>query len=338
MSDNILEIRDLIVKFPLFGGTIYAVNNVSFDVPRGTFMAIVGESGSGKSTIASAMLNIVSNPGIIDPNSKIFYEGKNILKYNKEEIQRYRWGDVSMVFQAAQSCLNPVYNIGQQVIETYRAHGDKRSDKVLLEEANQYMDYMKLDGDRVMKSFPHQLSGGMKQRVMIAFSLLLKPKATIQDEPTTARDEITQDYIFEILKSVHEKLGVTMILLTHDIAVVSKVAERMVVMYAGTVVEQGDIFSVFRRPAHEYTRQLIASAPSLTDDLEDRRSITGSPPDLLKLPDGCYFAPRCELCSGICMVDQPPATEFGDGRVVCCYRWEDVLALQKGGAADEQPE
>ncbi len=326
MSDNIIELRDLVVKFPLYIGTIYAVNKVNLDIPRGSITALVGESGSGKSTIASAMLSMVSNPGIIDPNSHIYFNGEDVLKYNKEQLRQYRWSKVSMVFQAAQSCLNPVYTIGQQIIETYRAHGDTRSEEALLKEASQYLDYVRLDAPRVLKCYPHELSGGMKQRVMIAFALLLKPDVMILDEPTTALDVITQDYIFEILESIHRDYGLTMILLTHDIAVVAKVATRMAVMYAGTVIEEGNIYDIFSNPAHEYTRQLISSAPSLMDNLDERRSITGSPPDLLRLPQGCYFSPRCEMCTEKCLKERPPKVGFGDNRQVACWRWQEILA------------
>lgn len=333
MSDNVLEIRNLVVKFPLYIGTIYAVNSVDLDIPRGSIMALVGESGCGKSTIASAMLNMVSNPGIIDPCSRVLYNGKDILKMDQKEIRQYRWREVSVVFQAAQSCLNPVYTIGEQIIETYREHGDDRATDALLEEAKQYLAYVRLEGDRILSCYPHELSGGMKQRVMIAFALLLKPKVVILDEPTTALDVITQDYIFDILQQIHKDLGVTLILLTHDIAVVAKVATRMAVMYAGKVIEEGNIFDIFKSPAHEYTRQLINSAPSLLDDVNERRSITGSPPDLLKLPKGCYFSPRCTMCIDKCFVEPPPHIDIGNERSVSCFCWREVMA--KDGASNE---
>lgn len=331
MSESIIEIRDLVVKFPLYRGTIYAVNNVSLNIERGSITALVGESGSGKSTIASAMLAMVSNPGVIDPASRILFDGQDVLSLNKEDLRQYRWRDVSMVFQAAQSCLNPVYTIGEQILETYRAHGDKRSDRALMEEANVYMEYMRLDGERVMRSYPHELSGGMKQRVMIAFAMLLKPKVIILDEPTTALDVITQDSIFTILQKINEDFGITLILLTHDIAVVAKVATHMAVMYAGTVVEEGDVFDMFYHPMHEYTRQLIASAPSLMDDLENRHSITGSPPDLLKLPEGCYFSPRCARCDENCLKNRPQTEIVGEGRAVACFKWQEILKESKKG-------
>lgn len=334
MNDNIFEIRNLTVKFPLYIGTIYAVNHVNLDIERGSITAIVGESGSGKSTIASALLNMTTNPGVIDSESHVYFNGNDVLKMSRPELNKYRWGSVSMVFQAAQSCLNPVYTIGQQILETYREHGDRRSDEALLKEAGEYLGYVHLDAKRVLDSYPHELSGGMKQRVMIAFALLLKPDMIILDEPTTALDVITKDYIFEILKKINQDFGVTLLLLTHDIAVVAKVATRMAIMYAGTVVEQGDIFEVFDAPAHQYTRQLIASAPSLLDEVQDRRSITGSPPDLLKLPVGCYFAPRCDMCMERCLTQRPETIKFGKERSVACFRWEEILEKGETSHAD----
>lgn len=334
-KDNIFEIRNLTVKFPLYIGTIYAVNHVDLDIQRGSITAIVGESGSGKSTIASALLNMVTNPGVIDQESHVYFNGEDVLRMSKAALNKYRWNNVSMVFQAAQSCMNPVYTIGQQMIETYREHGDKRSDETLLKEAGEYLGYVHLDAKRVLHSYPHELSGGMKQWVMIAFSLLLKPELIILDEPTTALDVITQDHIFEILKNIHDNFGVTLVLLTHDIAVVAKVATHMAIMYAGTVVEQGEIFDVFDAPAHQYTRQLIASAPSLLDDVQDRRSITGSPPDLLRLPKGCYFSPRCDMCTQQCLTTRPETVTFGNGRSVACFRWKEVLEKGEMNRADQ---
>lgn len=318
--DNIIEIRNLVVRFPLHMGTIYAVNHVDLDIPRGSITALVGESGSGKSTIAAALLSMVSNPGIIDTCSSVLFNGENILKYKKEKLRQYKWKNVSMVFQAAQSCLNPVYNIGNQIIETYRDHGDKRSDTELFQEASQYLEQVRLEPDRIFKSYPHELSGGMKQRVMLAFALLLKPEVIILDEPTTALDVITQDFIFEILQQIHDDFKITFILLTHDIAVVAKFATRMGVMYAGTMVEVGDIFDIFTNPMHEYTHQLIDSAPSLMDDLQERHAITGSPPDLLRLPKGCYFSPRCEFSEPRCLEKQPEMVNMGNDHLVRCFR------------------
>ncbi len=196
MSENLIEIRDLTIEFRLRNGVIRAVDNVSFDIPKGKISALVGESGSGKSTMASAILNIVSSPGVITKGS-IMLNGQDILKFNKNSLQNYRWSDVSMVFQAAQNALNPVMRVGEQIIETVLSH-KRMAKEDILKKAAQLLDYVRLDAERVLGAYPHELSGGMKQRVMIAFSLLLDPKLVILDEPTTALDVITQDYIFLI--------------------------------------------------------------------------------------------------------------------------------------------
>ena len=287
-------------------------------LPRHAITALVGESGSGKSTLASALLALVANPGVIRGGAVLF-EGRDVLKLKSEDLRQFRWRDVSLVFQAAQNCLNPIFSVGDQIIETYRAHGDQRPERSLLAEAAEYLRYLRLEPDRVLRCYPHEMSGGMKQRVIIAFALLLKPKLLVLDEPTTALDVITQDYIFDILVNLHKEFGLTMLLLTHDIAIVSKVADYVGVMYAGRLVEMADVYTMFKRSVHPYTRQLVAAAPSLIDNLDDRRAITGSPPDLLDLPPGCAFAPRCDCLAGRCD-DPPPMVDLGQGHLVRCFR------------------
>jgi len=316
--NSIIDIKGLCVDFPLRIGTIRAVNGVDLAIPRGSITALVGESGSGKSTIASAMLQLVGNPGVIRSGS-IMFENTDVLKLSGEALRQFRWRDVSLVFQAAQNCLNPILTIGDQIIETFQAHGDNRPDKDLLRDAAEYLKYVRLEPDRVLRCYPHELSGGMKQRVMIVFALLLKPKVLILDEPTTALDVITQDYIFDILVNIHKEFGLTMLLLTHDIAIVSRVADRVGVMYAGKLVEIADVLTIFKRSMHPYTKQLVAAAPSLIDNLEDRRTITGSPPDLLDLPRGCAFGPRCECRDARCE-EPPPMVDLGNGHYVRCFR------------------
>lgn len=318
-AGSLVEIQGLCVDFPLSLGTIRAVNGVDLALARGAITALIGESGSGKTTVALALLNLVANPGVIRSGT-IRFEGRDVLALQGEALRQFRWREASLVFQAAQNCLNPILTVGEQMIETFRAHGDARSDRDLLREAAEYLTYVRLEPDRVLRCYPHELSGGMKQRVMIVFALLLKPKLLILDEPTTALDVITQDYIFDILVKVHRELGLTMLLLTHDIAIVSKVADVVGVMYAGSLVEMADVFTLFRQAGHPYTRQLLDAAPSLLDDPEDRHPIVGSPPDLLALPRGCAFAPRCEHREPCCEAALPPVVEAGQGHQVRCFR------------------
>ncbi|SHE80899.1 peptide/nickel transport system ATP-binding protein [Caldanaerobius fijiensis DSM 17918] len=333
---NIIEIRDLTIQFPLRNGTITAANHVDFDIPEGKITGLVGESGSGKSTMASAILRVVTSPGKITSGS-IIYNGydakdnvkKDILKFNNAELQRFRWKEVAMVFQAAQNALNPVVRIDEQIIETVQEHVDMSREEIL-KKASDLLDYVRLEPERILKSYPHELSGGMKQRVMIAFSLLLDPKFLILDEPTTALDVITQDYIFDILTKIHKERGITMLLQTHDIAVVAKVADRIGVMYAGEVVEVGDIYEVFEDPKHPYTIGLIHAAPSLIDDLGKRTPIKGSPPNLLNLPSGCPFHPRCPFAKPVCKEVKPTTTVLGEDHIVKCHSYNNERYKKEG--------
>lgn len=329
--DNIIEIKDLTVDFTLNYGTIRAVNHVDFEIPKGQVTALVGESGSGKSTLATAILNLVPNPGKII-SGQIIYKGEDIVKYNNAQLENYRWADVSMVFQAAQNSLNPLVKIKDQMIETVQVHTDKYSEPEILDKASNLLERVRLEPERVLDSYPHELSGGMKQRAMLAFSLLLEPSLIILDEPTTALDVITQAYIFDMLKGLHEETNVAMLLLTHDIAVVAKVADRVGVMYAGRIVEIGEIFDVFSDPKHPYTKGLLKSIPSLVGDLEDLSPIEGSPPSLIELPSGCPFQPRCPYVNSVedpsvdvkllCKNLQPEPKKLENGTVVECHLYD----------------
>lgn len=319
---NIAEIRNLSVEFPLPNGTIHAVNNLNFNLLENTITALVGESGSGKSTMASTLLNMVSSPGVITSGS-VTYQGDDILKYDKHKTRKYRWKEVSMVFQAAQNALNPVMTIKDQITETVYAHESGETDETIVKRAGVLLDYVKLDPSRVLNCYPHELSGGMKQRVMIAFALLLKPKILILDEPTTALDVITQDYIFDILTDIQKEMKLTMLLMTHDIAVVAKVAQLVGVMYAGNLVEMGDAHTIFKESSHEYTRQLIEAAPSLIGEVKERRGIMGSPPNLIDIPKGCAFAPRCTIATDQCLSERPAITDLGNNHLVQCLKCQN---------------
>ncbi|MCL6442850.1 MAG: ABC transporter ATP-binding protein [Alicyclobacillus sp.] len=325
-QSGIVEIRNLSIEFRLRQGTICALDNVNFSVPKGKVTALVGESGSGKSTLAAAILNLVSAPGKIT-RGEVVYNGINILNWNERELQRYRWSEVSMVFQAAQNSLNPVMRIEESIVETVLSHR-KMSRQEILRRALDLFEMVRLEPRRVLKAYPHELSGGMKQRVMIAFSLLLDPQLVILDEPTTALDVITQDYIFEILLRVHRELGITMLLLSHDIAVVAKLADYVGVMYAGRVVEYGEVLEVLQSPKHPYTKGLIQAAPSLIGDPNSMRPIQGSPPNLLQLPTGCAFHPRCPLAMEICKESIPQLIDVAGGHLSACFLSERVTQGQ----------
>ncbi|GHU77354.1 dipeptide/oligopeptide/nickel ABC transporter ATP-binding protein [Clostridia bacterium] len=317
---NILEIEGLNVEFPLMNGTIHAVNDADFQIPRHTITALVGESGSGKSTLASSILHMVSNPGRIRSGT-IRYNGTSIRELTDKQLRAYRWEQVSMVFQAAQNAMNPLLTVREQMEETIHVHSPERSSDEMLTVLVKLLDYVRLDPERVLACYPHELSGGMKQRVMIAFSMLLNPQLIILDEPSTALDVITQDYIFDILMKIFEEMNLTMLLLTHDIAVVAKVAQRVSVMYAGSIIETGDVYSIFSKPAHEYTRLLIKAAPQLIGSLDERQGIIGSPPDLIHLPSGCAFYPRCTQPLSCCADKKPEYISVGESHWVMCHRY-----------------
>ena len=293
MQKNILEYRGVTVDFMLPKGMLRASNQVSLSVREGEIIGLVGESGSGKTTLASTALNIVSKPGKIT-EGQILYQGRDVLLMNQNDLNRYRWQEVSMIFQAAQNSMNPIQTIKEHFLETAEAHQKNVKEEEVVKKASELLDFVRLNPDRVLNSYPHQLSGGMKQRTIIALSLILDPKVLLLDEPTTALDVITQSYIFGILKDIHKKMNITMIMSTHDVAVIGSLADRIAVMYAGEVVELGTVFDIFERPKHPYTEGLITATPSLKDDISKRKAIRGNPPDLMNRPNGCQFAPRCD--------------------------------------------
>ncbi len=326
LADYVLQIENVSVEFQLPRHVLRAVDNVSLGVRRGEILGIVGESGSGKSTLSSTMLNFVSAPGHIT-SGRVLYDGRDILQMPEEDLRQYRWRDVATVFQAAQNSLNPVLRIREQFLDTAAAHDEYPEDRVLAK-SRDLLRFVRLEPDQVLDAYPHQLSGGMKQRTIIALSLLLDPKVLVLDEPTTALDVITQAYVMNILRRVHDELQITMVFLTHDVCIMAKIADRIAVMYAGQVVELGSVYDIFYRPLHPYTRGLIHAAPSLTDDVSQRRAIPGSPPDLTNLPEGCRFGPRCVRCqSGVCEgSEQGVLVEVEPGHFSICCQWQTLGA------------
>ncbi len=318
MKSNCIEVKDLTVEFKKPRGILKAVNHVDFDLREGCVTALVGESGSGKSTLAFTMLNMVNASGKVT-SGKVLYDGANILEFKNDKLLKYRWKDVSMIFQSAQSSLNPLMTVRQHFWETYLIHNPNAKEEEMIGHFRQLLEDVRLDPDRVLKLYPHELSGGMKQRVMIAFSMLLNPRVIILDEPTTALDVITQDYIFSILDKIHNETDVSMLLLTHDIGVVAKVADRIAVMYAGRIVEVGDIFTVFAETAHPYANALITAAPSLLDTMDDKEPIKGAPPDLIDLPSGCAFHPRCAYATEKCRGEVPSLVEVSEDHYAACH-------------------
>ncbi|HDI02475.1 MAG TPA: ABC transporter ATP-binding protein, partial [Ignisphaera sp.] len=277
-SNALLNIKDLKVVYLSPRGQVRAVDKVSLDVFKGEVLGIVGESGSGKSTLAHTILRLLPPTARILGGS-IVYNGIDIVKLSEREFRNIRWRRIALVPQAALNALNPTMKILDHFLETARSHGI-RDRRLVIEKASKLLELLRLEANRVLPSYPHELSGGMKQRVLIALSMLLDPEILILDEPTTALDVLTQRSILDLLKDIRKKLNLTMLFITHDIAVIADLADRVAVMYAGKLVELGDVYTVFKNPANPYTKALMDSIPSLVGRVEDMKPIPGFPPDL----------------------------------------------------------
>ena len=320
-TQPLLSLQDLVVEYSIRHGSLRAIDGVSLDVHPGELMAVVGESGCGKSTLAYSIIRQVPYPGKIKSGAIIF-DGRNVLDLDRNALRQFRWKEVAIVFQAAQNTLNPVMRIGAQMIDTVLDH-EKQSQERIIQRASELLEMVRLNPDRVLRSYPFELSGGMRQRVIIALSLLLNPRMLILDEPTTALDVVTQVYILDILADIRQQLGLAMVLFTHDIAIVARMADRVTVMYAGQVVEEGAINDIFYNPRHPYTYGLIQSAPSLVGDLTKKKPIEGMPPNFLNMPSGCRFHPRCAYATSVCQEKKPVMEVTGRWRVAC-HHWREI--------------
>jgi peptide/nickel transport system ATP-binding protein len=316
----LLEVDDLTVAFGEGPGSVRAVANVSLSVKAGEIYALVGESGCGKSTLAYSLLNIVPPPGEI-AGGDVRFRGRSTLNMSKRDLNKLRGAEMAMVFQGAMNAFNPVLTIGTQVEHILQAHPEAFADA---QEGREYFEHLlelvQLPPKRIWKAYESQLSGGMKQRVAIAVALLLKPAVVVLDEPTTALDVLNQRLVIDILKDLHRTLGVTIIFVTHDLAVVAELATRVAVMYAGRLVESGtvdEIFSAGRR--HPYVEALINAIPSVLDAGLRVKPIGGAVPSLANLPSGCRFHPRCPLAEQVCLDVEPPLLGDAGGHLVSCH-------------------
>ncbi len=336
----LLDVDDLQVEFRTREGVAKAINGVSFDLREGETVAILGESGSGKSVTAQAIMGILDTPPGFITGGEIRYCGTNILSLSDEQRRKIRGPEISMVFQDALSALNPVFPVGWQIAEMFRQHrGLNKSDA--LAQAVRLMERVQIPGARQrVRSYPHQFSGGMRQRIMIAMSIALDPAVLIADEPTTALDVTVQSQIMQLLKELQEERRMGLILITHDLGVVADVADRIAVMYAGRIVEQAEVFGLYARPAHPYTKGLLESIPRLDQKGQTLAAIGGLPPNLMHIPAGCSFNPRCAYAQDVCRVDPPPALrEVSPRRLAACHFSEQLLehspALEVTQTADE---
>ncbi|MGL5867222.1 MAG: ABC transporter ATP-binding protein [Dermatophilaceae bacterium] len=321
----LLEVEDLHVEFRTADGVATAINGVSFELHQGESLAILGESGSGKSVTAQAIMGILDMPPAVIPDGRIRYCGHDLLTMPPEQRRRTRGPEVSMIFQDALSALNPVFPVGWQIAEMFRTHrGMTKSDA--LEQAVRLMERVQIPAARErVRAYPHQFSGGMRQRIMIAMAIALDPAVLIADEPTTALDVTVQAQIMALLKELQDERQMGLILITHDLGVVADVADRIAVMYAGRLVETASAYDLYAAPSHPYTRGLLESIPRLDQKGQTLAAIGGLPPNLMRIPDGCAFNPRCRMAQDVCRTVLPPLREVRPGRHSACHLAEEVL-------------
>ena len=319
MSEKLLEIKDEKLSFFTPAGEVKALNGVSFSMNEGEVLGIVGESGSGKSVTAYSIMGLTAYPGKLIGGT-IYFNGHQIEKMSEKEMRKIRGNEVSIIFQDPMTSLNPVYTIGNQITEVIRLHTGKGK-KEAYDRAKELLELVGInEPTKRLKQYPHELSGGMRQRVMIAIALACEPKLLIADEPTTALDVTIQAQILELMQELRQKLGMSIIMITHDLGVVASMCERIAVMYAGHIVEYGTAEEIFYEPKHEYTKGLINSIPKLSaQEIERLVPIEGQPVDLLNPPAGCPFAPRCANCMKICLREMPPKTELSDTHYSHCW-------------------
>ena len=319
MSEKLLEIKDERLSFFTPAGEVKALNGVSFSMEEGEVLGIVGESGSGNSVTAYSVMGLTAYPGKLIGGT-INFNGHQIDKMSEKEMRKIRGNEVSIIFQDPMTSLNPVYTIGNQITEVICLHTGK-SKKEAHDRAKELLELVGINEPaKRLKQYPHELSGGMRQRVMIAIALACEPKLLIADEPTTALDVTIQAQILELMQELRKKLGMSIIMITHDLGVVASMCERIAVMYAGHIVEYGTADEIFYEPKHEYTKGLIRSIPKLNvQETERLIPIEGQPVDLLNPPAGCPFAPRCANCMKICLREMPPKTELSDTHYSQCW-------------------
>ncbi|WP_436778377.1 ABC transporter ATP-binding protein [Yinghuangia sp. YIM S09857] len=321
----LLEVDDLYVEFRTRDGVAKAINGVSYSVAAGETLAVLGESGSGKSVTAQTIMGILDMPPGVITGGEIRFHGRDMLKMNKDERRKIRGKKIAMIFQDALSALNPVYSVGFQLAEMFRVH-EGMSRKEAKAKAIELMDLVKIPAARErVNDYPHQFSGGMRQRIMIAMAMALGPELIIADEPTTALDVTVQAQVMDLLADLQREFHMGLILITHDLGVVADVADKIAVMYAGRIVEEAAVHDLYANPAHPYTEGLLASIPRLDLKGQDLYAIKGLPPNLMRIPRGCAFNPRCPYAEEICRTDVPPLIEAAPGRHSACHFAQRVL-------------
>ena len=320
-NKNLLEVKDLKVSFFTHAGEVKAVDGISYSLKPGEVMGIVGESGSGKSVEAYSIMGLLQAPGKIIGGS-INLEGELVSEYTEQQFRDIRGKKVSMIFQNPMTCMNPVYTVGDQLMEAYRCHDPKATKAEAKQKAIEMLQLVGINNaEKRVDQYPHEFSGGMRQRAMIAMALICQPQLLIADEPTTALDVTIQAQIIELMKDLQKQTGMAIIFITHNLGVVAEICDRVSVMYGGHIVEQGSVRDIFYNTRHPYTKGLLASMPRLdAEETERLIPIEGTPIDMINPPKGCNFAPRCKQCMQICMHREPPMVEVGeDGHRSGCW-------------------
>lgn len=322
---SLLEIKDLSIQYVTDENTISAVNGVSFSLEEGTTLGLVGETGAGKTTTALGIMRLVPDPPGKITGGEILYRGEDLFQKSEREMRKIRGKDISMIFQDPMTALNPVHPVGRQIAEVIKLH-QNCSKKEAIKRAGEMLEKVGIPAERAA-DFPHQFSGGMKQRVVIAIALACDPVLLIADEPTTALDVTIQAQVLDMINSLKKEFNTAMLLITHDLGVVAETCDRVAIMYAGQIVEYGDLEAIFDHTAHPYTQGLFGSIPRLDLDVETLEPIQGLMPDPANLPTGCKFHPRCPYATEMCAQQEPPVTRLGEQHWARCFK-----AAQEGGA------
>jgi oligopeptide/dipeptide ABC transporter ATP-binding protein len=325
IEDAILELRDITVTFEMDRGVSRVIDNVDLDIARGEILGIVGESGSGKSMLASAMLDAVVDPGRLSGEVGFVPSDGNrfdVLNLTPRQLKKVRWEEISMVFQGAMSSFNPTMDVRGHFLETLEAHNEDENEG--MERARELLSELYLDPERVLDSYPHELSGGMKQRALIALSLVLEPEVLIMDEPTASLDLLMQRSILSLLEKLKKEYELTLVFITHDLPLVANLADRLAVLYAFEIVELGPANEILLESTHPYTRMLLKTTPNLDAPVDTMQPIEGSAPDPVDVPPGCSYHPRCPLADSRCKNEDPSLNEVDADHAAACFHWEQA--------------